>query len=361
MPSFDIVKRSGFDANSFRVSVVLGAFDLQNTETVERFVGDIQLPNEWSIGIIVGASGTGKTTIARELFGDAIVQNLEYSAASVVDDMPQGKSPSEIFKAFNSVGFSSAPSYLKPYSVLSNGEKMRVDLARAILQDSPMFVFDEFTSVVDRTVAQISSYAIQKAVRAQGKQFVAITPHYDVEDWLLPDWVFDTNSMSFRLCEKKKRPPIRIDIYETSRKREYWQMFRKYHYLNHELNVAARVFVMQVNGEIAGFCAVLSFPHGVLKNHKRGHRLVIRPDYQGVGLGHFLSNWVGARLASEGFGFISTTSNPAIIAARVHDAANWQVTRVGRTHCISDKSAISRKSNSGTRRTVSFKFIGKSA
>jgi len=57
---------------------------------------------------------------------------------------------------------------------------MRVDIARAILMDKPIIVFDEFTSVVDREVAKISSYAIQKAVRRTNKQFIAVTCHYDV-------------------------------------------------------------------------------------------------------------------------------------------------------------------------------------
>lgn len=40
--------------------------------------------------------------------------------------------------------------------------KLRVYLANAILSDKELFVFDEFTSVVDRNVAQIGSFAMQK-------------------------------------------------------------------------------------------------------------------------------------------------------------------------------------------------------
>ena len=107
--------------------------------------------------------------------------------------------------AFNAVGFSSPPSWLKPYSVLSNGEKMRCDLARAMLSGQKLFVFDEFTSVVDRTIAKIGSFAMQKAVRRTGKQFIAVTCHFDVEEWLMPDWVFDTNTMTFRDCGVQKK------------------------------------------------------------------------------------------------------------------------------------------------------------
>jgi ABC-type glutathione transport system ATPase component len=48
----------------------------------------------------------------------------------------------------------SPPSWIKPYSILSNGEKFRCDLARALLGDKKRVWFDEFKSVVDRTVAR---------------------------------------------------------------------------------------------------------------------------------------------------------------------------------------------------------------
>jgi ABC-type ATPase with predicted acetyltransferase domain len=65
-------------------------------------------------------------------------------------------------------------------------------MARALSEDTDMVVIDEFTSVVDRQVAQVASHTVQKAVRrTPGRQFVAVTCHYDVTDWLQPDWVYD--------------------------------------------------------------------------------------------------------------------------------------------------------------------------
>ena len=182
MPNFDIIKKNKPEL-SFRVSSIIGKFDLQSDEVVERFKGEINLSNTWKIGLIVGKSGSGKTTIAKQLFKDCYITKFEYNKSSILDDMPKECSVSEITNAFNSVGFSSPPSWLKPYSVLSNGQKMRVDLARAILENNEMFVFDEFTSVVDRNVAKIGSFAIQKAIRKSNKKFIAVGCHYDVEDW----------------------------------------------------------------------------------------------------------------------------------------------------------------------------------
>jgi ABC-type ATPase with predicted acetyltransferase domain len=193
VPHFDIVKKNDPEI-TFRVSKIQSDFDVKLEHSNERFTGNIDFPEDWHIGVIVGASGTGKSTIAKELFGQELITGFEYNAKSVIDDMPKQTKIDDITKMFYSVGFGSVPSWLKPYSVLSNGEKMRVDLARALLEKD-FVCFDEFTSVVDRQVAQTACIAINKAINKTNKKFVAITCHYDILDWLQPDWVFDTNEM----------------------------------------------------------------------------------------------------------------------------------------------------------------------
>lgn len=197
MPSFDIVREINPDL-TYRVSSVVSAFDLDLQHVKEHFTGNIDLAGkEWNVGLIVGGSGTGKSTIAKEVFPEAYIVGYEYNKKSVIDDMPQDKSIKDIEKTFTSVGFSSPPSWLKPYDVLSNGEKMRVDLARSILEDNELIVFDEFTSVVNREVAKTSSYAISKAVRRADKKFIAVACHKDIIEWLEPDWIYDTDQKRF--------------------------------------------------------------------------------------------------------------------------------------------------------------------
>lgn len=192
--NFSIDKKNEVDKKSFRVQKLMADFDLKPEHSNEHFEGEIKLPEKWNIGVIVGPSGTGKTTIGKELFGEEIRDDFEYSGKSVLDEMPKGLSMKEISKMFYAVGFGSTPSWLKPYSVLSNGEKMRVDLARKLLQDD-FVVFDEFTSVVDRNVAETMCLATNKAIKRLDKKFVAISCHYDILEWLQPDWVFDTAKM----------------------------------------------------------------------------------------------------------------------------------------------------------------------
>ena len=202
MPHFNIIRETKPEA-SFRTESVKGQFDLNLNKVVEHFEGNIDIEDkDWQIGLIVGSSGSGKSTIAREIFGADYVQGFEYDNRSVLDNMPEGLTTEQITKTFNSVGFATVWSWLKPYHVLSNGEKMRVDLARAILSRRDTIVFDEFTSVVDRTVAKTASSAISKAVRKTGKKFIAVACHFDIIDWLEPDWIYNTDEKRFFFAQE---------------------------------------------------------------------------------------------------------------------------------------------------------------
>lgn len=359
MPHFDII-RAAQPGESFRVKSVMGTYDLQTNKTTEHFVGDIDLPDEWNVGLIVGRSGTGKTTIARELFGDCIIDGYEYTHESILDDMPKDASVAEITAALSSVGFASPPSWLKSYAMLSNGEKMRCDLARAMLEKRDVFCFDEFTSVVDRTVAKVGSFAIQKAIRRGGQKFIAVTCHADVEEWLMPDWVFNTDTMTFSVKDlaeqKKNRPGIRLDIVETGRKSEYWQMFRKYHYLSGDFQRCARTWICFANGELAGFCAFKAFPHPQIKNFWKAHRVVVFPDYQGVGIASSMLDTVGKILKDEGKRPTLTSSNYAMIMALKRNP-KWKCIRHGRmSKCNASTMDSFRKTNSSNRITAQFEL-----
>jgi len=357
MPSFNIVKKSK-PSESFRVASVMGKFDLNSNKIEETFVGNIELPKKWQVGLIVGASGTGKTTIAKELFPKSYITNFKYKAESILDDMPKDKSIDEIVKTFNAVGFSSPPSWLKSYSVLSNGQKMRVDLANALLNNNKLIVFDEFTSVVDRKIAQIGSYAVQKSVRRTKKQFIAVSCHFDVEDWLMPDWIFNTDTMTFLNLEKQKknRPKVDLQILATKDK-TIWKAFAKHHYLSHTHHNAAHTYVAYVNNQLAGFISILHFPHQRLKNMKKVHRLVILPDFQGIGFGIILLEFIGKYYIENNYRFSITTSAPSLIHF-FKKSNDWRLKSHGRTMGGRTKSA-NNKLNSGSekRLTTNWEFI----
>ena len=326
MPSFDIIRQSDFQ-ESFRVASVKGQFDLNIEKIKEQFTGQLPIENlDWNVGVIYGASGTGKSTIAKELFSEHYIKEFQYSDKPIIEEMPKEYSVKDITKIFNSVGFATVWSWLKPYSVLSTGEKMRVDLARAILEDRDLIVFDEFTSVVNREVAMAGSFALQKAIRKMQKKFIAVSCHKDILEWLEPDWTFCTDNMQFEITRGLlRRPEIKIEIYEQ---KGMWEIFRKYHYLSTQLNSASRQFVGYIQDEPVAFISVLHFPHPHIKNMKKVHRLVTLPDYQGLGIGKRLLNAV-AKMYHD-CRFTITTSTPTLAMA-LRNESHWKCIRTGRT------------------------------
>lgn len=135
---------------------------------------------------------------------NAIRSDYDYTVPEVTEHFT-----GEITRMFTSLGFSSVPSWLKPYPVLSNGEKMRADLAYTLLSattDNPV-AYDEFTSVVDRDVAHNLCLALHKHIkRTPGLRFIAVTCHSDILDWLQPDWVYSTDDMG--MIDPKRSSPL---------------------------------------------------------------------------------------------------------------------------------------------------------
>lgn len=145
------------------------------------------IPKKFKLGVIVGSSGSGKSTLLKK-FG--IEENPTWDPnKSIVSHFDN---PDEAINKLGSVGLNTIPSWYKPYHVLSNGEKFRADLSRKLKSGA---VIDEYTSVVDRTVAKAASISLSRYIKENDLENVVIsTCHQDILDWLEPDWVIDTDT-----------------------------------------------------------------------------------------------------------------------------------------------------------------------
>jgi ABC-type thiamine transport system ATPase subunit len=356
MPRIDLVKESRI-IRSPRVLQIEGMFDMQASECCrQEWHMDIELPQDWQIGVIVGPSGAGKSSIARHLFPRVITPSSFSwpSDRSILDAFePAECSIREIAMMLSSVGLSSPPTWLKPYHVLSTGEQFRVMLARALSLTEPIIVVDEFTSVVDRVVAQIGSAAVANTVRARRKQFVAVTCHYDVVDWLDPDWVLEPHLGRVTTRCLQGRPRVSIDVHRVER--TAWRLFAPHHYLSHDLHPMSVCFVGLIERRPAVFGAVIHYPHPHVSHFKREHRLVCLPDYQGIGIGGAFSRMLGSLYRGLGYRYLSITTHPALIAARTRSAA-W-VLRVAPT--LKAPAFLGPgKSGPATRLRATFEYVG---
>jgi hypothetical protein len=241
MPRIDCLRTAPIERTP-RVKQVEGMFDIPPAQRSER-CWRVTLPietREWNIGLIVGPSGCGKSTLARECFGPFSEPSWPTDRA-ILDAFPPELGIKEIVLLLSSVGFSSPPAWLRPYQQLSTGEQFRVRIARALAESTDLAVIDEFTSVVDRTVARIGSAAVSRTVRAAAKRLVAVTCHYDVIDWLDPDWLYDPSVDEFQWRGLQGRPQLPVEIFRVHR--SAWQLFKHHHYLSCDLNPSAQCFV----------------------------------------------------------------------------------------------------------------------
>jgi len=328
--NLDIKKEVSID-RTLRVEMLGSMFDVPIEDKLSVSLSG-QIPIEernWNVGLIVGPSGSGKTLILENQFGR--VEDYKWLSRSVVDDFPND-SMENIARVCQSVGFNTIPSWLRPYNVLSNGEKFRVEMARRLLSGDKSgavpIITDEFTSVVDRQVAQITSHAVAKYVRSNNMKFVAASCHYDIIPWLQPDWIIEPGSpLKFQWRELQSRPKLNISISRV--KYETWHLFSKYHYMTPELNKAARCYGLFVDGRIASFSSVLYRPHARVSDIMGLSRSVTLPDWQGLGLALVLSNTLGAAYKTLGKRLHSYPSHPAYIRSRQRSESWLQIKQAG--------------------------------
>jgi len=266
-----------------------------------------KIKDSFNIGLIVGSSGSGKSTLLKE-FGEEINPVWGNDKAIV----SHFETPEKAVDNLSSVGLNSIPTWMKPYHVLSNGEKFRADMSRKLKDNS---VIDEFTSVVNRSVAKSASMAISKTIRKRDiKNVVFCSCHEDIIDWLNPDWIFYTDTGEYRPRGSLRQPIIRVDIFRSNWQK--WEMFKKHHYLSEELNKACRCYVGVFDGVEIAFNASLSLPGkipelyiGDSRKKFRESRTVVLPDYQGIGVGTRFSNAIAELFLDDGYRYFSKTAH----------------------------------------------------
>lgn len=289
-------------------SEIAAMFDHPFTGSIDFVVPSMPaVDGGFGIGAIVGASGSGKSSILRSFGSEQKPQWAENK--SIASHFASAKDAETMLTA---AGLNSIPSWLKPYWALSTGEKFRADVARSLRSGC---VIDEFTSTVDRNTAKSCANSIRRYVDAYGINGVVVaTCHRDILDWLRPDWCFDTESGQMLDRGSFRRPPVDVSVSRCGH--DLWQSFKNHHYLSGDINKSARCWVARIDGQAAGFAAAIAFPNGNFANAWRGHRTVVKPEFQGIGLGVRLSDFVAAELVAEGKRYFSKTSHPKMGAYR---------------------------------------------
>ena len=235
------------EPDTYRAARVRSLFNAESAAV--DITADLPIEDRmWSLGAVVGPSGSGKSTIGRAIWGPrAVYRPTRWPKdAPIVEAIAPELPFDAVTAALAAVGLGTVPAWLRPYRLLSTGERFRADLARIVCEAPPRIAIDEFSSVVDRQIARIGAMAFAKAWRRRARkadavQAVLLSCHYDILDWLQPDWVWDTGTGRFAGRWLRRRPPITLDIAETDWR--YWPLFEPHHYLKLPRMVAASCYV----------------------------------------------------------------------------------------------------------------------
>lgn len=359
------------DFSSYRAARVKSMF---NAESGCNFDLTAELPADdgsWRIGVIVGPSGSGKSSIGRNFWPGCAPVNLAAGwpdNAPIIDAIAPDGDFNAVTGALAAVGLGDVPAWLRPFRVLSCGEQFRAGLARLIASPPERVIIDEFTSALDRQIARIGAMAFAKSFRrAASGQCLILTCHYDVLEYLQPDWWFDTATGKYS-GRSLQRPKLKLDIYQTNWR--YWPLFEPHHYLVMPLMPCSRCYVGTVDGQLVCHVAMSSHNKGS-GVEARGCRLVVMPEWQGAGVGMRFLNAVcemnlrgdpGGRFPGRPVTTLFHTSHPGLAAALRRDP-RWRIVSASlyggnRRRCIASMLKSAAKTEAATPGAVTVKGAG---
>jgi|TARA_B100000073_G_scaffold143808_1_gene118350 ABC-type lipoprotein export system ATPase subunit len=300
---------------------IYNSFDIQNKEetTVKIPINFSECKSfDWNIGVIYGGSGTGKTTLLKE-FGN--LSKCIFDEEKPVISNFDWLEPNKATLLLSSMGLSSVPTWLRPFQTLSNGEQYRAELAYKVgkAKENETILIDEYTSVVDRDVAKAMSNALQKYIRRNNKKIILASCHFDIMEWLLPDWTYSPlkGRVEKPSLLRQSRPKIELQIFRC--RYETWNIFKQHHYISEDLNKAAKCFCVTWNDKPVAFYAFLPMPSGTVQNAFRGSRSVVLPDYQGLGIGFSVAKYLHKLYTKDGKKLYVKSVNPALVKKRMND------------------------------------------
>lgn len=196
---------------SQRVVEIAEAFGIGLDEKEFVVYDNLELPvKKGDVIYITGQSGGGKSVMLRDLAakfagmdGEKVV-NLDHieldDSAALIDLI--GKDTTEALRLLNAVGITDAFSYLRKPSELSDGQRYRFRMAKAIETGATVWCCDEFLAILDRTSAKIIAYSLQKIARKHGATLIVATTHTDLLKDLGPDLVVNKRFREKVLVER---------------------------------------------------------------------------------------------------------------------------------------------------------------
>lgn len=272
---------------------------------------------------ITGDSGSGKSLLLNDIVKKldkykSQISNLNTIQIEANEVLVEhvGKDISEALKILSMVGLNDAFLFLRRYCELSDGQKYRYRIARLINENRPFWICDEWCSTLDREMAKIISFNLQKVARKLKKTVVVATCHTDLEQDLSPnvtiDKKFEDEVKLTRHDKEINACSILNDLEIREVKVSDIKDLMRFHYKNTKVSFTKKIFGLFRKNRLMG-CIVYACPPLALKGrsfafgnrYKREDtgrcdakkinkeiaiisRVVVHPKYRSIGLGQYI-------------------------------------------------------------------------
>ncbi|MEM3699867.1 MAG: GNAT family N-acetyltransferase [Candidatus Bathyarchaeia archaeon] len=293
-----------------RTLAVAEAFGLGLDEH-KRFIlyDDVELKiGERDIVYITGESGSGKSVLLRALrrdLGDSAIDLAEIQPEAdkpLIDTV--GRSFTEGLELLSRAGLNDAFLFVRRFSELSDGQKYRYKIAKLMESNKQWWFADEFCSVLDRDMAKIVAFNLQKVARQLGRAVVVATTHLDLFEDLKPSvHIHKRFGREITVNYYGNEPARECSLVREMRVEEGdfsdYKRLSAFHYRSSRCPPPRKVFVLKRDSELCGVI-VYSFPPPICFGRSRVwrgsfselqrdfsliSRVVVHPKYRSIGLG----------------------------------------------------------------------------
>ena len=112
-------------------------------------------------------------------------------------------------------------------------------------------------------------------------------------------------------------------------------------------------------GKVVSFAATMTMPSGTIKNAWRGHRTVVLPDFQGMGIGVRFSNAIAQIHLEQGHRYYTRTAHPRLGEFR-DKSPLWKATSKNRKirKDVTNKNTYKNHVYDNKRVCYSYEYIG---
>lgn len=246
----------------------------------------LKIPKNFKTLYITGESGSGKSTILKEVFKETTYDDDTFLKTPLIE---MGYDVKETLKVLNMFGLGDASLFALKPTQLSDSQKKRAEIVRMVLDGNEIIVIDEFLSTLDRLTAKSISFNIKKNFDFLGIKLVVATAHSDLEEYLKPDVVVKGESFPSRFTVEEKEPdeykdnPIanKVTLRKASKEEYREEVLGEIHYKGKYSGGRQEYFFAELSGSVIG---VLVTNNLISSDTRRISRVVVHPTFRGVGI-----------------------------------------------------------------------------